>query len=218
MLKSVLGLDIPQDQWHMSAPWVRLGRLATLWMFGGLVAFAAVVSISGAVVSSGTVTVEGNYKTIQHLDGGIVSKILVRNGDLVQRGDELMRLEDTAAQANLAIVMGRMHDQLIQQARLIAERDRNPTFELPELVRPFADDPQIKENYASQKSLFAARRASHKGELSVLGERRDQVKAELGGQQVDLNARKRQLGLATKELADIEPLFKRGFANQQRLG
>jgi HlyD family secretion protein len=218
MLKSLLGLDIPQDQWHMSAPWVRLGRLATLWMFGGLIAFAAVVSISGAVVSSGTVTVEGNYKTIQHLDGGIVAKILVRNGDLVRRGDELMRLEDTAAQANLAIVMGRMRDQLIQQARLIAERDRKPDFDLPEAVRPFADDSQIKEIFASQKSLFAARRASHRGELSVLTERRDQVKAELGGQEVDLKARKRQLGLATKELADIEPLFKRGFANQQRLG
>ena len=116
-------------------------------MFGGVVLFSLVFSISGAVLAPGTVTVEGNYKTIQHLDGGIVSKILVKNGDLVQRGDVLLKLEDTSAQANLSIMLGRLRDLAIQQARLAAERDRKPSFAIPDSVKPFEDDPQIQEIY-----------------------------------------------------------------------
>ncbi len=218
MLKRALGLDDPSAQWQSSEPWVRLGMRSALLMFGGLVAFTFLVSITGAVVAPGTVTVEGNYKAIQHLDGGIVAKILVKNGDLVKRGDVLLRLEDTSAQANLAIVTAKVNDFLIQQARLIAERDRKPGFALPDAVKPFEADPQVKEAIATQKSLFDARRASHVGEQSVLRQRLEQVQAEMSGQETELKSRRRQLQLASKELADVEPLFAKGFANQQRLG
>jgi HlyD family secretion protein len=218
MLKRALGLDTPVGQWQASDPWVTLGLRAAIFMFGGVVFFAMIVSITGAVLAPGTVTVEGNYKTIQHLDGGIVAKIHVKNGDLVKRGDVLVRLEDTSAQANSAIIMGRVRDLMIQQARLVAERDRQPAFAVPEAVRPFAEDPQIKDILATQKSLFDARRASHQGELSVLRQRLEQVQAEVSGQEMELRSRRRQLQLASKELADVEPLFAKGFANQQRLG
>lgn len=218
MFKRALGLDSPASSWLASEPWVKLGMRSAVFMFGGVVLFSLIVSISGAVLAPGTVTVEGNYKTIQHLDGGIVTKILVKNGDLVKRGDILVKLEDTMAQANLAIVMGKLRDFLIQQERLIAERDRKPVFSLPESVKPFASDPQVKDIFATQKSLFEARRASHVGEQAVLRQRLEQVQAELSGQETELKSRRRQLQLATKELGDVEPLFAKGFANQQRLG
>ena len=218
MFKKALGLDAPQAQWQASEPWVKLGMHSAVFMFGGLVAFCLLVSITGAVIATGTVTVEGNYKSIQHLDGGIVSKILVKNGDLVKKGQELARLEDTSAQANLSIIMGRQRDFSIQQERLMAERDRRGQFALPETAKPFADDPQTREIFATQKALFDARRASHQGELAVLKLRLEQVQAEMGGQEIELKSRKRQLQLANKELKDVEPLFAKGFANQQRLG
>lgn len=218
MLTRALGIDRPAGHWQASEPWVKLGTRAAVIMFGGIVLVSLAVSIAGAVLAPGTVTVEGNYKAIQHLDGGIVAKINVRNGDLVRRGDVLVRLEDTAAQSNLAIVTSRLNDFMIQQARLIAERDRKAEFTLPEAVQPFAADPQVKDILATQQALFAARRASHLGELSVLNRRLEQVEAELSGQQIDLKFRRRQLELANKELKDVEPLFAKGFANQQRLG
>jgi HlyD family secretion protein len=218
MLKRFLGVDDPTAQWQSSAPWVRLGNRSAVMMFGGLIVFMLIFSISGAVLAPGTVTVEGNYKTIQHFDGGIVSKIRVKNGDLVKRGDELILLEATSAQANLSIINSRMRDFMIQQARLIAERDRKPQFKLPAAVVPFATDPQVVEIFVNQQALFEARRASHLGELSVLKQRVEQVLAEQSGQDKDLTSRRRQLQLANKELADVEPLFAKGFANQQRLG
>jgi len=218
MLKRALGSGRPSSDWQASEPWVRLGTRSAVVMFGGLVLVSLFVSIAGAVLAPGTVTVEGNYKAIQHLDGGIVSRINVRNGDLVKRGDVLLRLEDTTAQANLAIVASRVNDFMIQQARLVAERDRKAEIALPEAVKPFAEDPQVKDILATQQSLFDARRASHLGELAVLRQRLEQVQAELSGQQVELKSRRRQLDLANKELKDVEPLFAKGFANQQRLG
>lgn len=216
-MKRLLGLDT-NASWLASDPWVTLGIRSAIGMFGGVVLISLLITISGAVLAPGTVTVEGNYKTIQHLDGGIVTKIHVKNGDLVKRGDVLMQLEDTTPKANLAIVMGKIRDFLIQQERLNAERDRKASFSLPESVRPFADDPQVKDILATQRSLFEARRASHVGEQSVLRQRLEQVQAELKGQETELKSRKRQLDLANKELGDVEPLFAKGFANQQRLG
>lgn len=218
MRKESPSVDHAAAHWQASEPWVRLGTRTATLMFAGLIGISLVVSIAGAVLAPGTVTVEGNYKAIQHLDGGIVSRINVRNGDLVKRGDVLLRLEDTTAQANLAIVMSRLNDFMIQQARLVAERDRAAEFALPEAVKPFAADPQIKDMLATQQSLFAARRASHLGELAVLRQRLEQVQAELSGQQIELKSRRRQLELANKELKSVEPLFAKGFANQQRLG
>lgn len=218
MLKKALGLDASAAEWNSSEPWVKLGMRSAIFMFGGLVLFSLIVSITGAVVATGMVTVEGNYKSIQHLDGGIVHKVLVKNGDVVKKGDVLVRLEDTGAQANLAIMMGRWRDFMIQQARLVAERDRRAVFTLPQAVVPFADDPQVKEIYATQKALFDARRASHLGELAVLKQRMEQLEAEMVGQGTEMKSRKRQLELSNKELGDVEPLFAKGFANQQRLG
>ncbi|MGE0629719.1 MAG: HlyD family type I secretion periplasmic adaptor subunit [Hyphomicrobiaceae bacterium] len=218
MLKQAFCLAIPRDQWHRTDPWVRLGMNGAVWMVGGLLAFAAIVSISGAVVANGSVTVDGNYKTVQHLDGGIVTKILVSNGMLVQKGAVLMRLDDTGTAANLAIVNGRIRDQLIQQARLIAERDRKPDFDIPATVQDYMSDSQTGESLRTQRALFAARRASHQGELSVLTQRLDQLRSALAGQRTELTSRTRQLELANKDLATVEPLFARGYANQYRLG
>lgn len=205
------------SDWHETGPWVRLGTQVSIWLVGGMFLASILLSISGAVVATGTVTVEGNYKSIQHLDGGIVASIAVKNGDRVQRGDVLVRLDDTQAKASLGIVMSRLRDQWIQQARLAAERDRKDTFALPETVAAHADQ-QVKENFAAQMALFQARRASQQGEQDVLAKRLDQLRADLSGGERELKARQRQLELANKELASVEPLFAKGFASQQRLG
>lgn len=204
--------------WHETEPWIRFGNRIAVVVVGGLFIASMVLSISGAVVANGAVTVEGNYKSIQHLDGGLVADIAVKNGDRVQRGAVLVRLDDTQARASLAIVMARLGDQLVQQARLAAERDRHDTFELPATMSALADDPQVRENLAAQMALFQARTASHRGEQAVLRQRLEQLQADLSGHQRSLLSSQRQLDLANKDLATVEPLYRKGFASQQRYG
>ena len=211
-------LPRPGTDWHATEPWIRHGNRTVVWMLGGLILFSWMVSISGAVVATGTVTTEGNYKTIQHLDGGIVAKILVRNGDRVKAGDALVQLDPTATQAALAVTTARINDQLVQLARLEAERDRRDGFTIPAGIHSAKSDPAFDKIVAAQRSLFEARKASRLGEQSVLIQRLEQLAAEQAGAQAQLASKVRELDLNAKELAAVQPLYEKGYANQQRLG
>ena len=94
---------------------------AVMLGFGGWATFA---SISGAVVASGTVSVEGRVQAVQHFDGGIISEIHVRDGDVVEQGSLLLQLDSVALEADLAVTESRLVEALTRRARLQAERDR----------------------------------------------------------------------------------------------
>ncbi|MEZ5845061.1 MAG: HlyD family type I secretion periplasmic adaptor subunit [Hyphomicrobiaceae bacterium] len=207
----------PGADFTTSTAWVRLGMRAVVALLVGLLGFGMLVSINGAVVTGGTVTVESNYKTVQHLDGGIVAKIRVRNGDPVRAGDVLVELDDTAVRANLAVVESRITDYRIQQVRLEAERDRRTSFALPKGTLKEPVDADAARVLAAQTALFEARLQSRLGEQSVLSQRVEQLGAEHAGLKAQLGARERERKLNGKELAAVRGLFEKGFANQQRL-
>ncbi len=218
LLRPASGTATADAAWHATEHWITIGNRTVCWLLGGLLLFTSVVPISGAVVATGTVTVENNYKSVQHLDGGIVAKILVRNGDRVAQGDVLVRLDDTTARTSLAVVKGRVSDLLVQQARLEAERDRKPAMTLPPEVLTAAADQALAKIVATQQSLFAARSNAHHGELSVLRQRIAQLDADRTGTEAQLQARTREFELASRELDSVRPLFDKGLVNQQRYG
>lgn len=205
----------PPADWQRTEPWISRGSRAVMWLVGGLVMWLTLVSISGAVMAPGKVTVESSYQTVQHLDGGIVSEILVRNGDYVHAGDVLMRLDRTEASANLTVARARVREFSIQEARLEAERDRRDAFILP--VGLDMSNAETQRVFAAQKALFEARRTSRLGDQSVLGERRRQTEGELKGVEAQLTSARKQLEINKKELASIRPLFDKGYVNQQRI-
>ncbi len=100
------------------------GLLALFVLVGGIGGWMAYANISGAVVASGTVSIKGKPKTIQHLDGGIVSEIKVANGDVVNKDQVLLRLDATLLSANLKIYRERLGETLARKSRLISERKR----------------------------------------------------------------------------------------------
>lgn len=201
---------------YATEPWIRAGNRVLSGLVGGLALFS-LVAISGAVVASGVVNVESNYKTVQHLDGGIVSKILVKNGDVVREGDALLRLDDTAVKASRQIAAARSNDLLVQQARLEAERDRRDELTLPPEIAAIKDDPALDKLVATQRSLFAARRASHAGEISVLNERKTQLASEMEAAVRMLSARRKEAEINARELAAVLPLYEKGYASQPRI-
>lgn len=201
--------------WHSTEPWIAFGMKVVVFLCAAI-AVASFLPINGAVVASGTVSVEGEYKAVQHLEGGIVEKILVRNGDEVKEGQLLVQLDGTQYQATLTAVSGKVAEHAIQEARLIAERDRKESFALPEGLA--ADDPAVAAIFAAQQTLFDTRRAAYLGQLKMLKQRLAQTENELKGVQSQLAARKRERELNAKELATVMPLFERGYVNQQRIG
>ncbi len=200
---------------YATGPWIRAGNRVLMGLVGGLALFS-LVSISGAVVATGVVNVESNYKTVQHLDGGIVAKILVKNGDVVKQGDVLLRLDETAVKASHQVAVARANDLLVQQARLEAERDRLEVMPIPAEITTIKDDPGLERLVATQRTLFAARRANHVGELSVLTQRRAQIVDEVKAAERLLAARSKEVAINNRELAAVGPLYEKGYASQQR--
>ncbi|MEL6873580.1 MAG: biotin/lipoyl-binding protein, partial [Pseudomonadota bacterium] len=139
-----------EPDWSESRSWVVAGQRMVLALLVSLFGFGLFVSINGAVVTSGVVTVEDNYKTVQSLDGGIVAEIRVRNGDLVRAGDVLLTLDKTSDQAELTVVTERSDDFRIQRARLEAERDGRDIFDIPADV---VASEGIKKTIEAQRAL-----------------------------------------------------------------
>src|SRR5450432_1545305 len=92
--------------------------------FGGLILWSALAPLGSAVIAAGTVVVDSARKSVQHLEGGIIRQILVRDGDIVEAGQPLVRLDDTIQRNTLDLLRGRLDGDRAYEARLIAERDR----------------------------------------------------------------------------------------------
>lgn len=208
--------DAAPESWKSADPWIRFGYNVCIWMIGGLLVWSALVTIAGAVVATGTVVVESNTKTVQHLDGGVVSKILVRNGDRVAQGDVLALLDATAIRSAHAVAASRVNDLAIQEARLEAERDGAADFVLPAL--PDGHDPSIARIETAQRELFMARKAAREGERAVLTERLTQSTNERIGLVAQRTARRKERDINARELASVMPLYEKGYVNQQRIG
>ena len=202
--------------WHATEPWVDFGMRTVVLLCGGLLLSSLFFSVSGAVVAGGTVAVEGDYKAVQHLEGGIVSKILVHNGDRVKAGQVLVRLDDTQSRATMTSVSAKVADYSIQEARLIAERDRKESFDIPASVS--VSEGENAKILAAQKALFETRHTSYLGQQKVMSQRLAQVESDLAGAISQLASRGKERELNERELSTVRPLFEKGFVNQQRIG
>ncbi|MCA0948547.1 biotin/lipoyl-binding protein, partial [Salipiger pacificus] len=102
-----------------------LGLSALLILVGGFGTWAATTNISGAIVAGGQIQVERNRQVVQHPDGGVVQEILVDEGDTVEEGQVLVKLDPTLLQSELNIVEGQYFELVARRARLQAERDNS---------------------------------------------------------------------------------------------
>lgn len=148
--------------------WTWIGIAIIAVTFGGAALWSALVPLSSAVIAPGLIKVDSSRKKIQHLEGGVVKEILVRDGDAVKAGQVLIRLDQTRADASHGVLQSGLDAALAQQARLIAEQDGHGSIQFPPELLARKDDPKVAELIKSQISLFHARRGSLQGQLSIL--------------------------------------------------
>jgi len=197
---------------------VVLAGLAVVCLtFGGFFGWAAYAELSSAVIASGTVMVDSNRKAIQHVEGGIVKDILVRNGDVVRAGALLLRLDETRARASLAILQSKLHQALASEARLLAERDRAEAVAFPAVLQNHKDDPQVADILRGQESLFEARLATLAGETEIYEQRIAQVGEQISGFRAQQQSKSRQIELIGEELEGLRTLLAKGFAEKPKV-
>jgi HlyD family type I secretion membrane fusion protein len=179
-----------------------------------LVTWSTLAPLSGAVIASGRVKVELNRKTVQHQEGGIVRRILVRDGDLVRAGQPLIVIGDVRNDAELSLLQDQLGAERIRYARASAESTLAATFAPP---ADATDVPSAREALARERALFDSRRRTLNEQVTSLGSQaRDaQGQAEALSRQIeslDTSAR-----LASEEQALNEKLVSQGFVQRARL-
>ncbi len=194
-----------------------VGALVIVLLAGGLGGWAALARISSAVVASGVVVVESTIKQVQHREGGIVGEILVKNGDRVKAGDLLVRLDDTLVKANLGIVSQDLYERKARRARLEAERDGADEITFPKDVLAHTNNAEIARAVEGQKTLFAARRTTLKGQVDQLRERIVQLREQVQGLEAQKDSKAAESKLIEEELGGLDELFKKGHVPITRI-
>ena len=188
------------------------GLVALVVLVGGFGGWSVMAEISGAIIASGQVEVDQNRQVVQHPDGGVVSEIIVNEGDLVKAGDVLVRLDSAEIASELSIVESQLFEFMARRARLEAERDGAGTINFDtELVALAANRPKIQDLIDGQSRLFVARNASLRNEANQLQKRRTQVSRQVDGIGAQQSALETQINLLRKQLVNQQSLLKRGL-------
>lgn len=215
MLKQVEAATAPADD---ADRFSRIGLITVAAVFGGLLLWSIFAPINSAVIAPGRITVETNRKAIQHLEGGVIGDILVKEGEAVEAGDVLVRLEATVPKANAALLTEQLAERVARQARLLAERDG--LKEIPEDSRAFAlapDDLDYGVQLEGQKGLLTAREETKATQTALLEERIVQSKTRIDGANTQIRSLKAQGRLIADELEGVNRLHAEGFAPLTRV-
>jgi HlyD family secretion protein len=202
------------EQWHrdvkMSARWptlIGLGVLLT-WM-AGFGIWAGTAPMDGAVVAPGAFVATGQNKHVQHLEGGIIRELLVKEGDRVEANQVVVRMDETAARAKLRRLVLRNHRLITMQARLEAEIRGSSTFEMPAALSEHAADPDVKSIVDRQRVELRARRESLAGEEIVLRKEIAGLEESIQGYKAQVDSTKQRMALFAEELHDKKQLYDR---------
>lgn len=201
------------DRTDDAGRFTRLGWIAAAAVFGGLLLWSVLAPINSAVIAPGQLSVESNRKTIQHLEGGVIRKIFVKEGAAVKAGDLLVELDDTVTRANVDLLTAQLAEGVARQGRLLAERDG--LSEIPDdslAFRLAPPDLEFSENLEGQRRLLAAREATKRTQIALLQERAVQQQERISGYRTQLRSLKAQARLIGEELEGVKRLNAEGFA------
>jgi HlyD family secretion protein len=184
-----------------------IGGMVTLGIlvFGGGL-WAATANLAGAVITQATVVVDSNVKKVQHATGGRVGDIFVKDGDRVEQGALLLRLDETMVRANLSIITKQLDEIAVRRTRLAAERDEQETMTLPAALQARRAEEEIAALLGAEANLFSSRRQARLGKKAQLRQRIVQLGQEVDGLAAQQWAKGREIELVGKELEGAEKL------------
>ncbi|KUM25933.1 hemolysin D [Mesorhizobium loti] len=176
--------------------------------------WGAMAPIAGATIAPGVVAAAGQNVMIQHLEGGVVSSIKVREGDRVLRGQALIVLDPTVAQSQLNRVLKQWVAQKAEIARLEAERDGLEKIVLPRDLGAYSDASEFSDVFAEQTKEFQARLARYAAEQGILRQRVAALQEAIAGLRAQKDAAENQLAIVNAEAERKKQLLEKGLTNR----
>ncbi len=195
----------------------RLGWFIVIAGFGGFLLWAFFAPLDKGVPLSGTVTVSSNRKAVQHQTGGIIDKILVKEGETVQAGQVLVEMNDVQVKTQAEITRGQLYSARAVEARLIAERDNKSEITFPSLLLAMGNNPVVANNINLQRQLFSSRNLSMQHEIAALEENIAGLEVQLHGLQALRTSKQIQLDILDTQLDGLRELAEDGFVPRNRV-
>ena len=193
------------------------GHLSVVVMIGILGGWAYTANINGAVIAPATLVVESYSKKVQHREGGIISRILVKDGDRVEGGQDLLLLDTTETKSELAILEGLLDELLIKRARLEAQRDGLAELAVPKEVASRGAEPALASIIAGQQKLLSSATESDKGKVEQLDQQVLQLAEQIDGIKAQIASQTTQSSLIAEELANLKTLQSKGLVPNSRV-
>ena len=180
--------------------------------------WAAYAPLESAAIAAGAIEAESSRKTIQHLEGGIIGRILVSDGDEVTAGQPLIQLDATRTRASVQMLQMQIWDAQALEARLVAEREGSESIAFPATILLAArTEPSLAETVTGQVNIFNTRRRLQLSRIEVIQQRKAQSQREIAALRFEAEAATKRAAIVKDELATVAPMVKKGLQTRARL-
>lgn len=196
---------------------VLTGYTVIVVALGGLLVWACLAPLAAAVVATGQLTPEGSRKTIQHLEGGIIKAIRVREGDLVQAGDVLIQLESEEVAARASAIRSKVDRLRAVEARLVSEEQDRASIDLPRELLGRRTEPEVDDLLRWENRILQSRRSARQQKVAALNGETEQIRKQMSGLDAQHLAATTQLAILEEELSGLRRLYQQGFGWESRM-
>jgi protease secretion system membrane fusion protein len=197
--------------------YARIGWLIVLLGVGGFLLWGLFAPLDKGVPLQGTVAKESNRKSVQHLVGGVVDEILVKDGDVVKEGQVLVRMNAIAARSQAEVTRGQWISARATEARLLAELNGKSSITFPPELLSLKNDPRAIDAMSLQQQLFVSRQSAIRNDLSASDAGIEGLKSQIEGTKQARDGNKAQLEIVKEQLANMRELAKDGFVARSRM-
>ncbi len=195
----------------------RIGLIVIAAFVACLTAWGSLAPVSGAAIADGNFQVESQRQSVQHPYGGVVLRLLVREGEIVEKGQTLLQLDETEPRSRLDVLLAEQEALLAQNARLAAERDGTPEFAVPDALASRKAEPSVIQAMANERAVMAARKNQFDAEAGMLRQKTAQLREQIAGLRSQVASLDRQRSLLDEETQGARQLLVSGYAPKTRV-
>jgi len=187
------------------------GLLVIALFFGGIAVWSIYFPFQGAVIATGMVNVSGERKVVQHLEGGIINKIFVKEGDTVAQGDVLIELKSSQIHSNVELIQGRLWAKEAEAARLRSEAAMKSNIVWPQALNKLKDSRELAQIIATEKDIFLSRRSDMEGKIKLYHSQISQIGNRIEGAREELKSHREIILNLEEDLTSKRPLLKEKY-------
>jgi HlyD family secretion protein len=191
------------------------GFALVILFVGGFGAWAALAPMAAGAVAPGVLSPDGSKKTVQHLEGGIIRKLHVRDGDAVTAGQPLLELENIQPRATYELLLHEHRTLLAARVRLEAEKADLDSVDFPAELR--GHEVELRAIVNDQRELFQTRRTMHRARKQVLRQRIEQLSEQIKGYEAQVESASHQLAYIAEEVGAKDALQRQGHLSKPEL-